>query len=104
MSFSYPSKFSQDTVLSKATTHLKAVGYKVKTKGYILEASNGRDYTTWIAVVLFLFFFIPFLIYWFTRKKNKITIDATSEASFTISYDGSKAVVEAERLSNMLKE
>ncbi|MBS7635411.1 hypothetical protein KEJ34_08045 [Candidatus Bathyarchaeota archaeon] len=104
MSLSYPTKYSQGAVLSKATTHLKAIGYKVKTKGYILEAVNGRDYTTWVAVVLILFFFLGFLIYWFTRKKNKIVIDATSEGSFTITYDGSKAVIEAERLAKMLKE
>ncbi|MFB0523187.1 MAG: hypothetical protein ACETV1_05440 [Candidatus Bathyarchaeia archaeon] len=62
MSFSHPTKYSQGAVLVKATTHLKAVGYKVETQGYILEAKDGRDYTTWIAVVLLLFFFIPFLI------------------------------------------
>jgi len=104
MSFSHPTKYSQGAVLSKATTHLKAVGYKIKTKGYILEATNGRDYSTAWCILFFLLGIIPFLIYWFTRKKNKITIDATSEGSFAITYDGSKAVTEAERLSNMLKE
>ena len=104
MSFSYPTKYSRDAVLSKAIDHLKAVGYKVKTKGYVLEAVNGRDYTTWVAVVLVLFFFIGLLIYWVTRKKNRITVDASREGWVTITYDGSKAVVEAERLANMLKE
>jgi len=103
MSFSYPTRYPQGEVLSKAATHLKAVGYKIKTKGWVLEAVDGRDYTTWVAVVLFLFFFVGFLIYWFTRKKNKIIIDASLEGSFTITYEGSKAVVEAERLANMLK-
>lgn len=104
MSFSYSTKYSQDALLSKATTHLKAVGYKIKTKGYVLEASDGRDYSTAWCVLFFLLGLIPFIIYWFTRKKNKITIDATTEGSFTITYDGSKAVTEAERLANMLKE
>lgn len=93
----------QQEILSKANNHLKAVGYKVKTKGYILEAKNGRDYTTWIAVLLFLFFFIPFLIYWFTRTKNKVILDASTPGRFEINYEGSKAVNEAERLSRMLR-
>ncbi len=78
MSFRYPTRYSQGAVLSKYTDHLRAVGYKVKTKGFILETENGREYTTWVAVVLILFF-IGFLIYWFTRKKNRITVDATEE-------------------------
>jgi len=103
MSFSYKTELPQEELLSKANAHLKATGYRVKTKGYVLEAVNGRDYTTWIAVVLFLFFFIPFLIYWFTRKKNRVIIDASSSGKFTLTYDGSKAVIEAERLTNMFK-
>ena len=104
MSFSYPTKYSPDAILSKATTHLKAVGYKIKTKGFILEAVNGRDYSTAWCIIFFLLGIIPFLIYWFTRKKNRIIVDATSEGSFTITYEGSKAVTEAERLVNMFKE
>jgi hypothetical protein len=100
MSFSYNAKYDQGETLAKATAHLRAVGYKVKTKGYTIEAVDGRDYTTWVAVVLF--FFIPFLIYWFTRKKNRITVFA-EEGKFTITYDGQKAVVEAERLTNILR-
>jgi len=103
MSFTYPTSYSQEVILSKATAHLKAVGYKIKTKGYILEAVDGRDYSTAWCILFFLLGIIPFLIYWFTRKKNRITIDATSEGNFTITYDGNKAVIEAERLSNMLR-
>ncbi len=103
MSFSYQTKASQQEVLQKSTAHLKAVGYHINTKGYVLEATDGRDYTTWVAVVLFVFLFIPFLIYWFTRKKNKIVVDTSASGAFTVTYDGSKAVIEAERLSNMLK-
>jgi len=103
MSFNYKTNMSQQEILQKSTAHLKALGYHVNTKGYVLEATDGRDYTTWIAVVLFLFFFIPFLIYWFTRKKNKIIVDASTPGVFVLTYDGSKAVIEAERLANMFK-
>jgi cbb3-type cytochrome oxidase subunit 3 len=87
----------------KNEAHSKATRYKVEMKGYILEAVKGRDYTTWVAVVLFLLFFIGFVIYWFTRKKNRVTVDASTPGKFTLTYDGSKAVVEAERLANMFK-
>lgn len=99
----YNTQLSQSEIISKSAAHLKAVGYKVKTKGLIVKAKNGRDYTTWVAVVLFLFMFIPFLIYWFTRKKNKLVVDATKERTVTINYDGRKAILEAEKLGNMFQ-
>ena len=103
MSFTYKTNLAQSEILSKSTDHLKAVGYSIQTKGLVLEATDGRDYTTWIAVILFLFLFIPFLIYWFTRKKNKVTVDVTQAGNITIKYEGSKAVSEAERLGKMFQ-
>lgn len=102
MSF-YPTKYSQGELLSKAATHLKAVGYDVNIKGYTLEAVDGKDYSK-LTVLFFLWFFplgiVLFLIYWFTRKKNRITLDATSEGSFIITYYGRKAAKDAKKLSN----
>ena len=69
-----------------------------------MEAKDGRNYSTAWCIIFFLLGFIPFLIYWFTRKKNRITVDASSEGIFTITYEGRKAAAEAERLANMLKE
>jgi hypothetical protein len=80
------------------------VGFKVKTKGYVIEATNGRDFSTAWCILFFLLGIIPFIIYWFTRKKNRITFDASSPNRFTIIYDGVKALHEAERLANMFKK
>jgi len=66
----YNTQLSQSEIISKSAAHLKAVGYKVKAKKLIVKAKNGRDYTTWVAVVLFLFAFIPFLIY--LREAEKL--------------------------------
>jgi len=39
-----------------------------------------------------------------SRKKEKQNnVDVSTPGSFTVEYDGSKAVVEAERLANMFK-
>jgi hypothetical protein len=80
------------------------VGFKVKTKGYLLEAVDGRDYSTAWCILFFCLGIIPFFIYWFTRKKNKVVIDVSKPNSFTITYEGVKAVREAERLANMFKK
>ncbi len=125
MSFAYDTEFDREELLVRAFTHLRAVGFRVKTKGYILEAENGRDYSTlWCVVFLLLgitpfviygltggqagggalpISMIPFIIYWFTRKKNKIILDASASGKFRIEYNGVKALQEAERLANMFK-
>ena len=103
MSFTYKTGQSQEEMLRRANAHLKATGYKIKTKGYVLEGTNGRDFSTAWCILFFALGIIPFLIYWFTRKKNRITFDVSTLGSFTVTYDGSKAVAEAERLANMFK-
>jgi len=74
MSFTYKTSQSQEEMLRKTNAHLKVTGYKVKTRGYVLEGTNGRDYSTAWCILFFLLGIIPFLIYWFTRKKNRITL------------------------------
>jgi len=117
MSFSYETDYLQNEILAKSSNHLKTMGYQVEPKGFLLKAINGRDYTTWVLVLLIvacilvtLFLIIIFWIvwivvpiYWFTRKKNVITVDASSKGKFTITYEGEKAFEEALRLSNMFR-
>jgi len=103
-SFEYDTELSRQDLLSKASSHLKAVGYGVVIKDNLLVATNGKVYNTLIAAVSFLFFLIPFFIYWFTRTRNKIVIDASIQGHFEIKYKGSKAASEAERLSHMFKK
>jgi len=101
MSFTFKTGYSQDVIIFKATAHFHAVGYRVKTKGYILEAVNGRDYSTAWCIIFFLLGIIPFLIYWFTRKKNKIVLDVSKPGEITVTYSGRRAAEELERLRSM---
>ena len=102
MSFSVSTNLAPEVVLSRASDHLRAVGYKVKAEGVRVRGTNGREYTTWIAVVLFFFFFIPFLIYWFTRPKSTVEVTATS-GTCTMTYKGKRGLSEANNLASMLK-
>ena len=133
MSFTYETDIPPEELLVKASKHLKAVGFEVKTRGHILEAVNGRDYSvgwaifTLVISIILLFMllgpllpaiwwlgpltplalplaFLPFLVYWFSRKKNRLTLDVSIEGRFTITYDGVRALREAERLVNMFKK
>ncbi|MBS7288406.1 MAG: hypothetical protein KIH01_06580 [Candidatus Freyarchaeota archaeon] len=82
MSFGYETLIPPEELLAKASSHLRTVGFKVKTKGYIIEAVDGRDYSTAWCILFFLLGIIPFIIYWFTRKKNKLTFDASKPNFF----------------------
>lgn len=133
MSFIHETDMSQQEILFQASSHLKAVGYRVKTKGYILETASGRDCSALVLFSLFLLIFGPFLIYWFsgyffyftsilvsvgsfllgsvllliywfTRPKNQVIIDTSTLGRFEIQYEGPKAANEAERLARMFKK
>ena len=103
MSLSFDSKLSPGETVSKASAHLKAVGYKTKHKtGDRIEAVDGRDHNVIATVLLIIFLFPIGLIYYFTRKKNRIIILAeTGKCSLT--YEGKKSYEEVQKLSSLLK-
>ena len=89
-------------MLTRVSSHLKAVGFNTRMEGSRVEAVNGRDHNLIATVLLIIFAFPIGLIYYFTRKKNKITaIAETNKCSLT--YEGKKAFAEAEKLSQLLK-
>jgi len=102
MSFSVSTTLAPEVILSRATDHLFAVGYDTDTDATHVHAFDGREYTLWIAICLFIFFFIPFLIYWFTRPKNMVEVTATS-GGCTIAYQGRKALSDANALADILR-
>ncbi len=120
----HSTKYSPEETLSKADMHLRASGYSVRVQGSTLRALHRPSGSLFglvlvlvasILNVLFLIhfvltlFFLPiYIILWFTRWRNTIVITVTGGNDdrtgwFAIQYDGSKAIRDAEQLSNMLQ-
>ena len=123
MSISFETEENVEEILARADTYLKTAGYNTKIKGYMLDAINGRDYIGWIAVLFLLILIIPFLAYWFTRKRNRIKIIVSQSytsplyspsgiwkritlgpSKVEIKYAGKKAERDAQNLYTMLRK
>jgi len=123
MSISFETEENVEEILTRADTYLKTVGYNTKIEGYMLDAINGRDYIGWIAVLFLFFLIIPFLVYWFTRKRNRIKIIVSQSytsplyspsgiwkritlgpSKVEIEYRGKKAGRDAQNLYAMLRK
>ena len=102
MSLSVETKLSSGEAISKSAAHLRAVGFKTEVIGNRLEAVDGRDHNAVVTVLLIIFLTIIGIIYYFTRKKNRMTV-ISEEGKVSITYEGKKSFTEAERLSALLK-
>lgn len=96
-------KTDPSEVLVKAAAHLRAVGYEAEVEGNSIRAVDGRDYTAGWCVLFFLLGILPFLIYWFTRKENRITITA-ARGRLSITYDGRRGASDATMLMGVIKQ
>jgi len=90
-------KMDPSEALTRAEEHLRATGYKVKVGGNSLMAADGRDYSTAWCILFFILGILPFLIYWFTRKKNRVMITA-GRGRLSITYDGRRGASDATML------
>ena len=103
MSIRVDTRLTVGEMLSKADSHLKAVGFRTtKVDESSIEAIGGRDHNIILTAVLILVFIPAGLIYYFTRKKTRMTVTA-ADGNLSIRYDGNKAFKRAEELANLIK-
>jgi len=103
MSIRVDTRLNMGEILSRADSHLKAVGFTTTKVGESsIEAIGGRDHNIILTAALLLVFVPAGLIYYFRKKKNRITLTA-ADGSLSITYDGNKAFKRAEELANLIK-
>jgi hypothetical protein len=129
---SHATKYSPEETLSRCESHLRAFGYSVRMQDSTLQAlreeRGGQYQWSFISLVVVLVIFIvnivvfivnplppidvlfwtlilpaAYVYRWFTRETDRIVVSVAG-GQFAIQYDGSKATLVAEQLSDMLRE